>query len=78
MRNPTNLDLQVLLARIEERQIAVVDKLDNITARQKEHEEKDEKRFESLNRYAASISIVSAFVGALFTYGYNKIKDFIS
>lgn len=64
MKNPTLLDLQIMLVRIEERQINVVDKLENVTKWQASHEEKDEKRFRELNKYGGSIAIVSSIFGA--------------
>ena len=73
MNKPTGHDLHIMLTRIEERQIAVVDKLDNIIKRQQEHELKDEERFTDLNRYAASIAIVSSAIGFGVMYIYNKI-----
>lgn len=73
MPNATNEDLHIMLVRIEERQIFVVEKLDTIVARQKEHEEKDDKRFDSLNKYATSVGIVAGSIGWGIAYAWKKI-----
>ncbi len=73
MKNPTNHDLHIMLTRIEERQINVVEKLDNISRRQKEHEENDEERFTNLNRYAASIAMIASVIGGGVMWTYQKL-----
>lgn len=64
---------EITVARIEERQVAVVDKLDISATWQKEHEIKDEERFSNLNKYAASVAMVGATIGACATYLWNRI-----
>ncbi len=80
MRNPTNKDLHVLLARIEERQIAVIEKVDDIKTALRTHQEKDDNQFKelgdsvnSLHKYAASIAIISSAIGGGFTWVWGKI-----
>lgn len=82
MKNPSNRDLHIMLARIEERQIAVVDKVDGITDWQKSHQENDSKQFKELNdnvnamnKYAASVAVVAATIGASMSYLWKKISS---
>lgn len=86
--NPTNKDLhdmlnnqQITLARIEERQIGVVDKMVDFKAVQSAHEKKDDEQFDKLNisvnnmhKYAASIAGVAAFIGAGITAGIDWFR----
>lgn len=65
-------DLHVMLVRIEERQKHIADSVIKIHGWQEEHEKKDEARFSSLNRYAASIATVSAFIGMAASYVWKK------
>lgn len=76
MVDKTLNDLHVMLARIEERQINVVESLKIINIWQEKHEEKDEERFAGLNKYAASIALVAGFLGAGGSYIWNKIMGF--
>ena len=66
----TNSDLREMLARIEERQITVVEKIADIKNWQTTHQENDTKQFQTLNdnvngmiKYAASIAIVGTGLG---------------
>lgn len=69
----TNHDLHVMLTRIEERQKTIAEKVDLANRWQAEHEKKDEERFNSLNKYAASIAIVSSAITAGLAYLWNMI-----
>ncbi len=73
MTDKTLNDLHVMLARIEERQIIIVDDIKRSREWQEKHEEKDEERFAGLNKYAASIALVAGFLGAAASYIWNKI-----
>lgn len=68
----TNHDLHIMLTRVEE-------KLDGVKEWQKEHQENDSKQFTELNgninemnKYAASIAIVAAALGASGAWLLNK------
>lgn len=63
--NPSNRDLQVLLARIEERQIAIARNMDDFKANQKEHEIEDARQFESLNKHYNGMSKYYTAVGTV-------------
>lgn len=73
MKNPTNQDLHIMLARIEEQITFVSEKIDDIKISQKEHEKKDDERFSNLNHYAASIAIVASFMGAGIMWAKDKL-----
>lgn len=80
MKNPTNQDLHVMLARIEERQVAVVEKIDDIKATFIIHQEEDKIQFKEINRsvnnlhkYAASVAIVASTIGGSTIWFWNKI-----
>ncbi len=80
MDNPSNHDLHIMLVRIEERQKSVIDgqadivhKLDKVTIWQDTHEKRDEERFNSLNKYAASVAMIGAAIGAGASYLYKKV-----
>jgi hypothetical protein len=64
---------EIAIARIEERQASVVDKLDISAKWQTAHETKDEERFANLNKYAASIAIVASGAGMLGSYVWNRL-----
>ncbi len=72
--------LRTMIARIEERQIAVVEKIDEIKAGLAVHQEKDDSQFKSLNdnvnnlhKYAASVAIVASAIGGGTIWLWNKI-----
>lgn len=73
MKNsPTNRDLYVMIARIEERQIAVAGKMDDFKVAQKEHETEDAKQFEglhtklsSMSKYYGAVGTVAGFIGGI-------------
>lgn len=69
----TNHDLHIMLTRIEERQKTNTSKIDTILDWQVSHEEKDEQRFGSLNKYAASVAIVAASIGAFGSFLWDKL-----
>lgn len=84
MPNPSNRDLHVMLARIEERQINLSEKINKIADWQEHHEENDTKEFKeikasinSLYKYASSIALVATSIGATITYFFKKIKGII-
>lgn len=69
----TNHDLHIILVGIEKDIKVICKQVDAAEKWQKEHEEKDEARFASLNKYAASIAIVASAVGAVFASLWEKI-----
>ena len=76
----TNHDLHIMLTRIDEKQTAIVEKVDSIIGRQALHQTNDDKQFaevrfeiNSMNKYAASIAIVAGGIGAISAYIWNKI-----
>jgi len=73
MKNPSNYDLAVMIARLEEQLKPIVKMGEDTVEWQKEHERKDELRFANLNKYAASVAIVSSFIGAGCTWLYEKM-----
>lgn len=80
MKNPSNRDLHVMLARIEERQVFVIEKVDGIKNWQETHQTNDTKQFKelndninSMNKYAASIATVAGFIGAGAVYAWNYL-----
>lgn len=74
---PTNYDLQIMLVRIEERQIAIGDKMDIVTKWQDTHEEKDVKRFNELNVYGRSIAIVASIFGVGIAFSLQAAFEWI-
>jgi hypothetical protein len=66
-------DLHVMIARIDERLLNITEKLEDAKEWQEEHEERDEERFSNLNAYAASVALVSGFIGACGSYLWKKI-----
>jgi hypothetical protein len=81
MKNsPTNRDLYVMIARIEERQIAVAGKMDDFKVTQKEHETEDAKQFEglhtklgSMSRYYGAVGTVAGFIGGLVGFAIDYV-----
>ncbi len=69
----TNQELHLLLVEIKGDVKSLVEKADNTIVWQKEHEEKDERRFSNLNRYAASIAAVASGIGICGAYVWQKI-----
>lgn len=69
----TNHDLHIMLTEIKGDVKSIIEKTESLAEWQKEHEEKDDKRFNSLNHYAASVSIVSSAIGAGGMYVWNKL-----
>ncbi len=61
-------DVYTLVARVEERQINLVDKFNKSEEKdllwKEGHEKKDEERFNGLNKYGTSIAIVAGAIGA--------------
>lgn len=72
MKNPNNHDLHIMLTEIHGDVKSTIEKLNWIADWQKEHEEKDERRFNSLNKYATSIAIVASVIGGGTTWIYQK------
>ena len=75
MKNPTNRDLHVLLARIEERQINIAHDVTDSKTWQIAHQITDNNQFKeleekmsSMTKYAISIAGVSAFLGGCVGY----------
>lgn len=80
----TNQELEVMLARLDERQeqrhMVVIEKLDAINTWKDSHQETDTKQFKELNdniinmrTYASSIAIVASGAGAGLVYIWNKL-----
>lgn len=69
-----NNDLILLLGEMKGDIKSVLDKLETISKRQETHEKNDEERFESLNKYAASIAIVSSAIGWAASYVWNRLS----
>lgn len=69
----TNQDLHVMLARIEERQISLIEKMNLSVIWQNEHERKDEERFSKLNKYAASVAVIASSIGACGAWLWNRL-----
>ncbi len=72
-----------MLTRIEEKQISVIEKLDNIKAWQKDHQENDIRQFKELNdningmyKYVVSIAGVGIAIGTSGTYLWKKLIGF--
>ncbi len=68
----TNHDLHIMLTEMRKDIKYIVTKSESLEEWQKEHEERDEKRFASLNRYATSIAVVASGIGAMGTYIWQK------
>lgn len=69
----TNHDLHLMLTEIKGDVKNLVEKTDNSIQWQKDHEDKDEKRFSGLNKYAASVAIVAGVAGAGASWIWSKI-----
>lgn len=80
--------IRTIIARIEQRQIAIADNVDDIKSAFTQHIKDDKAEFagirqeiNNMNKYAASIAIVSGFISASVTgvvMGWKTIKEFIS
>ena len=68
----TNHDLHIMLTELRKDTQYIIAKSNSLEKWQKEHEEKDEKRFANLNKYAASIAIVASGIGAIGAYVWQK------
>lgn len=71
---------QIMLARIEERQINVVTRLDDVKATQETHQKIDDMKFaeidkklSSMTHYATSIALVASAIGAGAEWVFNKL-----
>ena len=60
LKNPTNHDLHIMLIEIATNVNAIKSRVEDSVQWQKEHEKKDEKRFNDLNKYGRSIAIVAS------------------
>lgn len=67
MVKTTLSDLHVMLARVEERQINIVNGFEQNKIWQEKHEEKDEESFAKLYKYARSLAVVSFAIGCVST-----------
>jgi len=80
--------IRTIIARIEERQISISDNIGDMKKNFEAHIIQDAKEFSSIrqeissmNKYAASIAIVSSFISASVTaiiMGWKSIKEFIA
>lgn len=69
----TNHDLHIMLVELSSDVKYLVSKSDALEKRQIEHEKEDKKMFASLNRYGASIALVSSAIGAASAYMWQKL-----
>ena len=70
----TNHDLHIMLVELRKDTQHIIKKSDSLEKWQLDHEQKDEKRFASLNRYGASIAMVSSGIGMAATYIWQKVN----